>query len=83
LSRSITGWRLHFLCSRSPTAETRRRERRQCRCNGGRAQAPAASIRLRRWATAGQAIFRPASFKVKPRSFKPWNPERYRGGPPF
>jgi hypothetical protein len=30
-SRSITGWRLHYFCSRSPTAETRRRERRQCR----------------------------------------------------
>ena len=32
---------------------------------------------------AASTIFRPASFKVKPRSFKPWNPERYRGGPPF
>ena len=36
LSRGSTGWRLHFLCSRSPTAETRRRERRQCRCESCR-----------------------------------------------
>jgi len=34
--RSITGWRLQFPCSRSPTAETRRRERRQCRCESCR-----------------------------------------------
>ncbi len=30
--RGSTGWRLHEFSSRSPTAETRRRERRQCRC---------------------------------------------------
>ena len=35
-SRGSTGWRLHFHCSRSPTAETRRRERRQCRCESCR-----------------------------------------------
>jgi len=35
-SRSITGWRIHFHRSRSPTAETRRRERRQCRCESCR-----------------------------------------------
>jgi hypothetical protein len=34
--RGSTGWRLHFSCSRSPTAETRRRERRQCRCESCR-----------------------------------------------
>jgi hypothetical protein len=30
-----------------------------------------------------RAPFWPASFKVKPRSFKPLNSERYPGGPPF
>ena len=34
--RGSTGGRLHFLRSRSPTAETRRRERRQCRCESCR-----------------------------------------------
>ncbi len=36
-SRRInTGWRTHFVRSRSPTAETRRRERRQCWCESCR-----------------------------------------------
>ena len=38
--RSIPGWRLHFLCSRSPTAETRCRERRQCRRESCREHPP-------------------------------------------
>ena len=34
--RGSTGWRLHEFSSRSPTAETRRRERRQCGCKSCR-----------------------------------------------
>jgi hypothetical protein len=52
--------------------ETRRRERRQCRCNGGRAQAPAASTSLRSSGFgSASTIFRPVSIKVMQRTFNP------------
>ena len=54
-------------CSRSPTAETRRRERRQCRCESCREH---------------QFFLRAASIKVMQRSFKPQNTGQYRGSPP-
>ena len=65
-----------FLSSRSPTAETRRRERRQCRCKSCREHQPSpAELRL-----GGPS--RPASIKVMQRTFNPLNRERYPGGPP-
>jgi hypothetical protein len=38
--RSITGWRIQCTRSRSPIAETRRRERRQCGCKSRREHQP-------------------------------------------
>jgi hypothetical protein len=76
-SRGSTGWRIHFLCSRSPSVCTRPPQRHDVESVASAGAEVAVRKHLPR------APFRPASFKVKPRSFKPWNPERYRGGPPF
>ena len=68
--------------------------KKSCRCNTGwRLHFHLARVAQRRGTTSRaspvqvrflpRAPFRPASFKVKQRSFKPLNSERYRGGPPF
>ena len=63
-------------CSRSPTAEARRRERRQCRCESCREHQPSLfELRL------GEPVW-PASIKVMQRTFNPQNRAHYPGGPP-
>ena len=73
--RSNTGWRTHFVRSRSPSL---------CR------QPPRHDVERSRWwpcASTGcescrEHQFRPASIKVMQRTFNPLNRERYPGGPP-
>jgi len=68
--RSITVWRLQFRCVVQAFARGHHRD------TTSRASVVQGRILPR-------APFWPASFKVKQRSFKPLNSERYRGGPPF